>query len=66
MPARPKIDRIACPWLIARFIDDAPAFLYVSADFFFMTPFSQMMEPPQNPGRFIIHAAFIINAPLYF
>jgi hypothetical protein len=20
--ARPKIDRIACPWLIARFIDD--------------------------------------------
>jgi len=30
---RPKIDRIACPWLIARFIDDAPEFLYVpSAD----------------------------------
>ena len=22
----PKIDRIACPWLIARFIDDAPEF----------------------------------------
>ena len=29
---RPKIDRIACPWLIARFIDDAPEFLYVPAD----------------------------------
>jgi hypothetical protein len=30
---RPKIDRIACPWLIARFIDQAPEFLYVpSAD----------------------------------
>jgi hypothetical protein len=30
---RPKIDRIACPWLIARFIDSAPEFLYVpSAD----------------------------------
>lgn len=27
----PKIDRIACPWLIARFIDDAPEFLYVPA-----------------------------------
>jgi len=27
---RPKIDRIACPWLIARFIDQAPEFLYVS------------------------------------
>ena len=26
---RPKIDRIACPWLIARFIDDTPEFLYV-------------------------------------
>src|SRR3546814_161209 len=29
---RPKIDRIACPWLITRFIDDAPEFLYVPAD----------------------------------
>jgi len=28
---RPKIDRIACPWLIARFIDDKPEFLYVPA-----------------------------------
>lgn len=26
---RPKIDRIACPWLIARFIDAEPEFLYV-------------------------------------
>lgn len=26
---RPKIDRIACPWLIARFIDEEPEFLYV-------------------------------------
>lgn len=25
---RPKIDRIACPWLITRYIDDAPEFLY--------------------------------------
>ena len=29
--ARPKIDRIACPWLIARFIDQEPEFLYVPA-----------------------------------
>jgi hypothetical protein len=28
---RPKIDRIACPWLVARFIDEAPEFLYVPA-----------------------------------
>lgn len=26
---RPKIDRIACPWLVARFIDKEPQFLYV-------------------------------------
>ncbi len=26
---RPKIDRIACPWLIVRFIDDDPEFLFV-------------------------------------
>ena len=28
---RPKIDRIACPWLIRRFIDADARFLYVSA-----------------------------------
>src|SRR5688572_19840011 len=28
---RPKIDRIACPWLIAKFIDREPEFLYVPA-----------------------------------
>lgn len=28
---RPKIDRIACPWLIARFIDRDAIFLYVPA-----------------------------------
>jgi hypothetical protein len=26
---RPKIDRIACPWLVARFIDAQAEFLYV-------------------------------------
>ncbi len=28
---RPKIDRIACPWLVARFIDENPEFLYVAS-----------------------------------
>lgn len=28
---RPKIDRIACPWLVARFIDHDAEFLYVPA-----------------------------------
>lgn len=29
---RPKVDRIACPWLIKRFIDPEAEFLYVPAD----------------------------------
>ena len=28
---RPKIDRIACPWLIRRFVDPAAVFLYVAS-----------------------------------
>ena len=28
--AQPKIDRIACPWLIVRFIDKDAEFLYVA------------------------------------
>jgi len=30
--ARPKTDRIACPWLIAKFIDPAAEIIYVPAD----------------------------------
>jgi hypothetical protein len=29
---RARVDRIACPWLISRFIDPVPEFLYVPAD----------------------------------
>jgi hypothetical protein len=29
---RPKIDRIACPWLITRFVDPTAEFLFVPAD----------------------------------
>lgn len=29
---RPKIDRVACPWLIARFIDSEAEFLFVPPD----------------------------------
>jgi rhodanese-related sulfurtransferase len=44
--ARPKIDRIACPWLIRRFVDAGAVFLFVApseveavADRFGATPF---------------------------
>jgi rhodanese-related sulfurtransferase len=30
--ARPKVDRIACPWLIRRFVDPGALFLFVAAD----------------------------------
>jgi hypothetical protein len=30
--ARPKTDRIACPWLITKFIDPAAEILYIPAD----------------------------------
>ncbi len=43
---RPKIDRIACPWLIRRFVDPSAVFLFVAAsevanvaDKFHATPF---------------------------
>ena len=29
---RPKVDRIACPWLIRRFVDPEATFFYVPAD----------------------------------
>ena len=29
---KPKIDRVACPWLVSRFIDPAAEFLFVPAD----------------------------------
>jgi hypothetical protein len=30
--ARPKVDRVACPWLIKRFVDPEAEFVYVPAD----------------------------------
>lgn len=30
--ARPKVDRVACPWLIKRFVDPEAEFLYVPGD----------------------------------
>jgi len=29
---RAKVDRVACPWLISRFIDPVPEFIYVPAE----------------------------------
>ena len=40
---RAKVDRIACPWLISRFIDPQPEFLYVPAD--------QVLAEASHAGR---------------
>jgi rhodanese-related sulfurtransferase len=40
--SRPKIDRIACPWLINRFVDPGARFLFVSA--------SEVMAVAENFG----------------
>jgi hypothetical protein len=41
---RPKTDRIACPWLILKFIDPDAEFLYVSAD--------EVLEVAEREGAF--------------
>ena len=39
---RARVDRIACPWLISRFIDKEPMFLFV--------PTSQVMQVAEREG----------------
>lgn len=52
---RPKIDRIACPWLIARFIDEAPEFLYVPADQVLTVAGETGATPYDIPGVAMTH-----------
>jgi len=47
---RPKIDRIACPWLIARFIDSTPEFLYVPSNKVLDTAKETGATPYDIPG----------------
>ena len=53
---RPKIDRIACPWLIARFIDEQPEFLYVPADQVLKVAEGSGAIPYDVPGVELSHA----------
>jgi len=52
---RPKIDRIACPWLIARFIDREPEFLYVPANQVLATAEATGAVPYDIPGVEMSH-----------
>jgi hypothetical protein len=52
---RPKIDRVACPWLIARFIDDQPEFLFVPPDQVLEQSKVQNAIPYDVPGVELTH-----------
>ena len=52
---RPKIDRIACPWLVARFIDQEPEFLYVPSSDVLSVADETKAIPYDIPGVELTH-----------
>ena len=52
---RPKIDRIACPWLIERFIDKEAEFIYVPANEVFNIAEQTGAMPYDIPGAELSH-----------
>jgi hypothetical protein len=52
---RPKIDRIACPWLIRRFIDPDAEFLYVPASDVLRVAAETGATPYDIPGVEMTH-----------
>jgi hypothetical protein len=52
---RPKIDRIACPWLVARFIDQEPEFLYVPSSDVLSVADETTAIPYDIPGVELTH-----------
>ena len=53
---RPVIDRIACPWLIARFIDETPEFLFAPPDQVLGRAEATGATPYDIPGVELTHA----------
>lgn len=52
---RPKIDRIACPWLIRRFIDPDAEFLFAPTEKVFETAEQRKAVPFDIPGASFSH-----------
>jgi len=52
---RPKIDRIACPWLIKRFVDAEAEFIYVPKDKVFEEAELRNATPYDIPGAEYSH-----------
>ena len=58
---RPKIDRIACPWLILRFIDAQAEFHYVPADRVLAMAQETRAIPYDIPGVELTHVGERMN-----
>jgi hypothetical protein len=58
---RPKIDRIACPWLIQRFIDQAPEFLFVPPAEVLPTATATGAIPYDIPGVELSHVGALCS-----
>lgn len=52
---RPKIDRVACPWLIARFIDQSPQFFFVPPEQVIAQAAATGATPYDVPGVELSH-----------
>lgn len=52
---RPKIDRIACPWLISHFVDSDAEFIYVAKDKVFEKAKELNATPYDLPGAEYTH-----------
>ena len=50
-----KVDRIACPWLISRFVDKNPEFIFVPKDDVMKVAKSQGAIPFDTPGAELHH-----------
>ncbi len=50
-----KVDRIACPWVISRFVDKEPEFLFVPKEKVMEVAKSQNAIPFDSPGAELYH-----------
>jgi hypothetical protein len=62
---RPKIDRIACPWLILRFIDAQAQFHYVPAERVLDVAMARGAVPYDVPGVELTHVGGLCSFDAY-
>jgi hypothetical protein len=58
---RPKIDRIACPWLVRRFVDPGAGFLFVPAETVLATAAARGAVPFDVPGVELSHVGSLCS-----